>query len=154
MKKEELKFNMARLIGRLACTSPSLRENFWNNFSESQILEIQKSIYDKSSDIIDNICKSEKDNIGFAKHLYSHFLLKDKSLSKIDEAIDEMSKFFKEYINYIYINITYCDSPIHVIYNGPIPFQNVEQYSDISLNEIKSFSETKNNEFKKSMNMK
>lgn len=133
MTKDELKFKMAEMIGNLAIVAPPLRDGFWGSFSDQEIELIQTDIFNKALDAVESILKSERDATALATHLYSH---KRLASSAVNEAITEMAKFFKDYMEFIYRNVNYHDSPIHVPYGGPVPFDSIAKHSDLTFDQM------------------
>lgn len=133
MTKDELKYKMAEMVGNLAIVAPPLRDGFWDSFKEKEIELLQTDIFNKALETIEAILKDEKDPESLASHLYSH---KRFQSSLIDEAKSEMTKFFKDYIDFIYRNVNFHDSPIHVPYGGPVPFDAISKHTDLTFDEM------------------
>ena len=146
MTKDELQRKMIQMITSLACCAPSLRENFWNRYSEMQIGDIQASIHQRVIEVVSKIENGDKDVPSIVRRIYSHEQLTTRGGSKLDVAINEMKKFFEQYIEFIHTNLKYHDSPVAVPYSGPIPMEEMQKYAKMDLKSYKEFAKNKSKE--------
>ena len=135
MTKDEKTLKIAEMVGLVANLAPPLRDNFWDKFPEPKITELQKDIYWRSLDAVKAIGNGETDCTALAKKIYSNPDLMKGGKMKLDEAVEEITRFITDYIGYIQGNSS--DSFDSDISASKIPFSSVKQHIDVSMDEIK-----------------
>lgn len=142
MTKDEKILKMAEMVGLVANLAPPLRDNFWDKFSEPKIDELQKDIYWKSLEAVKAIDGGETDCRKLAKIVYSNELLIKANINKLSEAIDEITKYFNDYIIFIYKKINDIQSENKI---------DIEKHIDIPLNEIENIYNSKREQHRKDL---
>ena len=91
-------FDIAKpeIIANIAASAKSLREDFWNNFDEIEILRIQDDMMKESKKISKMIKEEEGNSIIFSVMIYNSDILKNNWCEKLDQAQKEMRRFFEE----------------------------------------------------------
>ena len=91
-------FDIAKpeIIANIAASAKSLREDFWNNFDEIEILRIQDDMMKESKKISKMIKEEEGNSIIFSEMIYNSDILKNNWCEKLDQAQKEMRRFFEE----------------------------------------------------------
>jgi len=118
--KDKAREYAVETIAHLASCTPSIRENFWINFTTEEIENIQISFYDKAEDIVVQIEEGKKDSKGFSRHLYSNPLLIKAPPSKMQGALKDMQIFFTDMAERIQRSIIYAGIDIQIAGSEPV----------------------------------